>query len=201
MLLGLALSCVPAAAQSTASQAQAVAAAQPVVATAPASVPVRERDQLTGNWGGARDAAASRGFTFQLELTGFFQGAFSGAPSRAEPSGRVDALISVDASKLGLWPGLGFNTHVESAFGNIPVFRGGALWPTHTGTALPLGARDQVEATSLYLTQRIGSAATLMIGRSTPSTCWRATRSSADGPRTASSISCSWRPRAASFRR
>jgi porin len=128
-------------------------------------VPLRERDRLTGDWGGARDAAATRGFTFQLELTGFFQGAFSGAPTRAEPAGRFDALISVDASKLGLWRGFGFNTHIESAFGDIPVFRGGALWPTHTGTALPLGARDQIEATSLYVTQRFGSAATLLVGK------------------------------------
>jgi len=163
LLLAVSVSCGPAAAQSTGSAEPTRERAEPAVATAP--VALRDRERLTGDWGGARDAAASRGFTFQLELTGFFQGAFSGAPTRAEPAGRVDALISVDASKLGLWRGLGFNTHIESAFGDIPVFRGGALWPTHTGTALPLGARDQVEATSLYVTQRIGSAATLMVGK------------------------------------
>jgi porin len=165
LLLGLAMWCEPAAAQSTGSTAQPAAPAQQGDATAPAPVPVRDRERLTGDWGGARDAAANRGFTFQVELTGFFQGALSGAPTRAEPSSRVDALISVDASKLGLWRGLGFNTHIESAFGDIPVFRGGALWPTHTGTALPLSARDRVEATSLYVTQRIGRAATLMVGK------------------------------------
>ena len=161
LLLVVSVSCVPAAAQSTGSGAPSPDRAQP----APVPVPVRDRDRLTGDWGGAREAAAARGLTFQVELTGFFQGAFSGAPSRAEPAGRVDALVSVDASKLGLWRGFGFNTHIESAFGDIPVFRGGALWPTHAGTALPLGARDQVEATSLYVTQRIGSTATLMVGK------------------------------------
>ena len=40
-------------------------------------------------------AAAARGLTFQVELTGFFQGAFSGAPSHAEPAGRVDSVTSV----------------------------------------------------------------------------------------------------------
>jgi porin len=144
------------------------ASAPPARPLQPADAPatsLAERDRLTGNWGGARDDLAGRGVTFQLELTGFFQSALAGAPAREATAGRVDALVTLDGGKLGLWSGFGFNVHVESVVGDIPVFRGGALWPGSAGTALPLDKRGEVVATSLYFTQRLGASGSLLIGK------------------------------------
>jgi porin len=124
------------------------------------------RDRFTGDWGGARDGLAARGIDVQFEVTGFVQGTMSGTgDDNTEPGGRIDALVNFDTARLGLWRGSGFRTHVETAFGDMPAFRNGAVLPMHAATMLPLGRRDEVVATSLYFTQRFGRTANLMLGR------------------------------------
>jgi porin len=125
-----------------------------------------DRERLTGDWGGARDTAERRGVTFQIEATGFAQDMFAGdGPDQAEGGARFDALVNVDTGKLGWWDGGGFRTHLESRFGDIPIFRAGALWPMSTGTSLPLGDPNRFVLTSIYYTHRFGAATVLMAGR------------------------------------
>jgi len=72
------------------------------------------RDKLTGDWGGTRGWLADHGVTSQLEMTGFYQGLFSGSGHSAfEPGARIDALLNFDSGKLGLWEGGGLHTHLE----------------------------------------------------------------------------------------
>lgn len=146
--------------------AAAVSATEPPAqAPAPPSPPA-EREGLSGDWGGHRDQLASRGLTLQFELTGYAQGMFAGdGPDQAEGGARMDAFVNLDTEKLGLWKGGGLRTHLESRFGHIPVFRGGALWPMSTGTALPLGGPNRLVMSSLFYTQRIGTATMLMAGK------------------------------------
>jgi len=66
-----------------------------------------------------------------------------------EPGARGDLFVNLDTSKLGLWRGSGFRTHVESALGNMPEFRGGALLPMH-GARAGRSSSASLVATSLF---------------------------------------------------
>ena len=125
-----------------------------------------QRNMLTGNWGGLRNQLLEKGVKLNLEFTEYYQGMFSGEGNDDfEFGGRADALVDFDTEKLGLWNGGGFHTHLTYRFGEIPVFRGGALWPPSTGSILPLGKEDDVVGTSLYLSQRFGGSASLILGK------------------------------------
>jgi porin len=149
----------------SAAHAQPASTTVPPADTAPAPTLIR-REQLTGDWGGGRTTAAARGVTFQIELTGFVQDLLAGDGKDAAESGaRFDALVNFDTGKLGLWQGGGFRTHLEARTGEIPTFRGGALWPMSTGTLLPLGGPDRFVLSSLYYTHRLGKATSLLAGK------------------------------------
>jgi len=79
--------------------------------------------------------------------------------------GRIDALFSFDTKKLGLWEGGGFNTHLTYRSGNLPASRGGALMPVSTGSIVPFDQKDNLVATSIYLSQRLGDSGSLLIGK------------------------------------
>jgi porin len=120
--------------------------------------------RLTGDWGGARTDLASKGFALKGDVTGYFQG---GTIDGTEPSasGRFDVFSDLDFGKMGLIKGLGFHFHGEIRFGDPRASFGGALWPSNVGAALPLAPADQFVASSLYLTQAIGSRSVLMFGK------------------------------------
>jgi porin len=112
--------------------------------------------------------------SLRLWATGFYQGQWSGEAGTFTSEdgrgtsfltgGRLDALIDLDTTKLGLWRGGGFHAHLELEGGRVPGFRGGALWPVNTGAVLPLGSPEQLEATSLYYSQRWGGTS-LLVGK------------------------------------
>ncbi|WP_071778239.1 carbohydrate porin [Cyanobium sp. PCC 7001] len=60
--------------------------------------------------------------------------------------------------------GGGFHAHLELEGGRIPAFRGGALWPVNAAAILPLGSQDELQATSLYYSQRWGGTS-LLVGK------------------------------------
>lgn len=125
-----------------------------------------QRDTLTGNWGGARDQLVEKGVKLDLEFTEYYQGMFSGdGNDDFESGGRGDILGSFDTTKLGLWGGGGLHTHLTYRFGDLSAFRGGALWPVSTGSILPLDEKDRLAATSIYLSQRFGDSASMLIGK------------------------------------
>ena len=124
------------------------------------------RDTLGSDWGGFRDALGQYGIRFDLWATGFYQDLLEGAGNDdGDFSGRVDLMINGDTGKLGLWQGGGLHAHVTYRGGDLPGFRGGALFPVHTSGVLPLGGSDDVVATSLYMSQRFGDATRLMLGK------------------------------------
>ena len=119
-----------------------------------------------GDWGGFRSTLAAHGIGFDLESTHFYQGMFSGTGrDDFDYGGRLDAFFNADTGKLGLWDGGGLRTHLEYRYGGLGGFRGGALWPTHTGGVLPLSAADEIVASSLYLTQKFGDRVSVMLGK------------------------------------
>lgn len=125
-----------------------------------------QRETLTGNWGGYRDQLVEKGVKFDLEFTEYYQGLFSGdGNDDFEFGSRADALVDVDTTKLGLWSGGGLHTHLTYRFGDLQAFRGGALWPVNTGSILPLDEENSLVASSLYLSQRLGNSANLLLGK------------------------------------
>lgn len=129
------------------------------------------RSSLTGDWGGARTRLAEDGASLRLYATGFYQGQWSGDPGSFSKNGqgndfftggRIDALLDLDTSRMGLWRGGGFHLHLELEGGRLPGFRGGALWPVNTGAVLPLGSEEEVVASSLYYSQRWGGTSLLL---------------------------------------
>jgi len=123
-------------------------------------------DRLTGDWGGLRSDLAAHGLTLDVESTHFYQGLLGGTGNKDfDYGGRVDAFFNVDTGKLGLWEGGGIRTHVEYRYGELGGSRGGALWPTNSSSVLPLGVEDELVATSIYLTQKLGDSASLMLGK------------------------------------
>lgn len=122
--------------------------------------------KLTGDWGGFRRSLAEQGLSLDLEHTQFYQGLLSGdGYDDWDLGGRVDAFFNIDTGKFGLWQGGGLRTHSEYRYGDLRGRQGGALWPVNTGTVLPLGAADQIVASSIYLTQSIGKNINFMLGK------------------------------------
>ncbi|UCD91132.1 MAG: carbohydrate porin [Desulfobacterales bacterium] len=125
-----------------------------------------KRDTLTGNWGGSRDQLVEKGVKLDIEFTEYYQGMFSGdGNDDFEFGGRADILGNLDTKKIGLWDGGGLHTHLTYRFGDLPAFRGGALWPVSTGSILPLDEKDSMVASSLYLSQRLGNSASILLGK------------------------------------
>ena len=183
-----------------------LAAASPVHAQAPNDGGPPQspwtRDTLGGDWGGMRSAFGQQGIRFDFWATGFYQDMFKGTGNDGAGFGaRADLLINGDSDKLGHWEGGGLHAHLTYRGGDLPAFRGGALFPVHTSGLLPVGGKDEVVASSLYVSQRFGDATRVMLGKITSSTSWPAIRSSAVGAPTASGTWPSSRRRPASCRR
>jgi porin len=124
------------------------------------------RETLGGDWGGMRSALGQQGIRFNLWATGFYDDMLKGSGNADGGFGvRADLLINGDTGKLGLWQGGGLHAHVTYRGGDLSGFRGGALLPVHTSGVLPLGGKDDVVATSLYMSQRFGDATRLMLGK------------------------------------
>ena len=147
-----------------------LAAASPVQAQAPNddSPPPSPwtRDTLGGDWGGMRSALGQQGIRVNFWTTGFYQDMFKGSGNDDGGfGGRADLLINGDTGKLGLWQGGGLHAHVTYRGGDLPGFRGGALFPVNTSGLLPVGGEDKVVATSLYVSQRFGDATRVVLGK------------------------------------
>jgi porin len=151
-----------------------LAAASPAQAQAPnedtpppsPSPSLSTRDTLGGDWGGIRSALGQHGIRFDFWATGFYQDMLEGRDNEDGGfGGRADLLINGDTGKLGLWQGGGLHAHLTYRGGDLPGFRGGALFPVHTSGLLPLGGEDKVVATSLYMSQRFGADTRVMLGK------------------------------------
>jgi porin len=150
----------------------ALVLALPFDSSAQSSAPPAEaesvwtRDNLGGDWSGLRSGLAQHGVQYDFWITAFYQGLFAGdGDDDFDFGGRVDLLINGSTEKLGLWQGGGLHAHLTYSGGSLQGFRGGALWPVNTSVELPLGTKDELVATSLYVSQRVGESTRLMLGK------------------------------------
>lgn len=123
-------------------------------------------DRLTGDWGGFRTRLAERGFTIDLESTHYYQGLLSGSGSQSfDYGGRIDALLSLDTGRFGLWEGGALRTHTEYRYGDLNARLGGALLATDAGLVFPTGDDDEWVLSSIHFEQRFGDRLSLLLGR------------------------------------
>lgn len=127
------------------------------------------RSALTGDWSGARSSLADKGITLDIRHTSFYQGLAAGTGNKDfEYGGKFDVLIDLDSSKMGLWDGGGFRSHLEYSHGKLPANLGGTLFATNTALYFPVGVPEELEATSLNYTQQVGESSTIAIGKFNP---------------------------------
>lgn len=126
-----------------------------------------DRDQLSGDWGGARTWLQDHGITLRPRLTQFFQGMPSGAGDHAgEYGGKADLLVNADLEKLGLWSGLSLTIHAEYNFGESVNGLGGVVVPVNTALYFPgMEGADSFDLSSVYFVQTFGESATLAVGK------------------------------------
>jgi len=124
---------------------------------------------LTGDWGGARSSLVDKGVTLDVRYTSFYQGLVSGTGREGfEYGGKADAFINFDSQKMGLWEGGGFRSHLEYSHGDLETNLGGALFATNTALYWPVGMPEELVATSLYFTQKVGSRSNIALGKFNP---------------------------------
>jgi len=129
-----------------------------------------ERSTLTGDWGGARSSLVDNGVTLDLRHTTTYQGLLSGTSYGANPDfgNKIDAFVVLNSEKMGLWEGGGFVAHLDYRYGNAPSSYGGAIFATNAMLYWPGNTADELEATSLFFTQKVGDKASFAIGKFNP---------------------------------
>jgi porin len=157
----------------------AQAPAQPIASAQPITAEVKQSQAAIPSIAPDFKQQLERlGVKLDLSLTGFAQGQATGSDASAainaltkratstgtDGSGRLDALLELDSSRLGLWRGGHINAHVEVEGGGLPGWRGGAFWPVNTAAILPLTDPGQWSLSSLYLRQRWGGTR-VMVGK------------------------------------
>ena len=124
---------------------------------------------LTGDWGGSRSTLADNGVSLDFRHTSFYQGLASGTGNKDfEYGGKFDVFINLDSSKMGLWEGGGIRTHIEYSHGDLATNIGGTLFATNTALYWPVGAPEEVVATSLNFTQKVGEKSSIAVGKFNP---------------------------------
>jgi porin len=145
-----------------------LATALPVLGDDAAEHGIWTRDKLLGDIGGLRSALGEHGIGVNLRLSQYYQGVTSGGvDTNAEYGGTMDYIVNVDGHKLGLWPGLLFNLHATTRFGNDVLADAGGLTLPNTGLMYPLpGDYDDTQVTGLLAMQTLaGGRATAAFGK------------------------------------
>ncbi len=126
-----------------------------------------QRDNLTGDWGGARSWLKENGINLILKFTQFYQGLTKGEGNPDfEYGGKADIMLNADLSKLGLWNGLSLTVHAEYNFGNSVNGESGTMVPVNTALFFPgISGANAYDLSSVYLTQKFGSSVSLLFGK------------------------------------
>lgn len=127
------------------------------------------RSTLSGDWNGARTNLANNGVSFDLRSSSFYQGLAAGTGTKSyQYGGKIDAFINFDSQKMGLWQGGGFRSHIEYSYGDAPTNLGGAIFAINTALYWPVDSPEQIVATSLYFTQKLGEKSSIAVGKFNP---------------------------------
>src|SRR3954454_23736207 len=80
---------------------------------------VDTREELTGDWGGARTRLKERGITLEGSWTQFYQAVVGGGLQRGgEYGGKIILRASFDTGRLKFWPNGTFNLLLSTRYGD-----------------------------------------------------------------------------------
>jgi porin len=112
------------------------------------------RSTLTGDWGGTRNEWASKGVTFDVNLTQVGQSVISGGKNQGwEYTGRGNLTLNIDTQKLGLWPGGFFKIEVEGNYNKPINLDTGAIMPVNTNQMFPTPGKRELNVPEIAFTQ------------------------------------------------
>ena len=112
---------------------------------------------------------ADHGVSVDIRYTAFYQGLASGTGDKRYSFGdKLDAFINLDSSQFGLREGGGFRSHIEYSSDNAPTNLGGAIFATNTALYWPADTPNELVATSLYFTQKMGDRSSIALGKFNP---------------------------------
>ncbi len=125
--------------------------------------------QPPSNWLARRAWLAEHGVSVDYRYTAFYQGLASGTgDTDYKYGGKSDLFINLDSSYFGLRKGGGFRSHFEYSHGDAPTNLGGAIFGVNTALYWPTDTPDELVATSLYFTQKVGDKSSIAIGKFNP---------------------------------
>ncbi len=124
-----------------------------------------DRDQLTGDWFGARSGLAEKGLTFDLYGTQFYQGvAAGGVEQEGEYGGKFDYLVHLNGSQIGM-TGLFVDLHGESRLGDTVNQGDGLLAPSNIAMNFPADTGDLTALTGVKITQALSENFAVFAGK------------------------------------
>jgi porin len=124
------------------------------------------RSTLTGDWGGSRNDLASRGITFDANVTQIGQGVLSGGKNGAwEYGGRGDLTFRLDTQKAGLWPGGFLTVELEGNWSQGVNGKTGALVPVNTNQLFPIPGGTNVGLPAWNFAQFLSTYAGVTFGK------------------------------------
>lgn len=116
--------------------------------TAQPEADLLHREELTGDWDGARARAEERGATLDVSVTQFYQAvADGGVETGSEYNGTAQARLELDLGKLAGWDRWSAEVKYEVRFGGPLLGGTGALNPVNTSAIVP-GADGTVDSLS-----------------------------------------------------
>jgi porin len=143
------------------------ASATDISSSADSSNSLLDRPTLTDNWFGERGAMNEAGVDFRLEWSQFYQGLVQGEGSDPwQYGGKIDALLKLDLSKIGLWSGLSLAAQGDLNYGDNVNYFGGSLIPVNAALLFPgdSGA-DRSDLMALTLTQNFDDMVSVTVGK------------------------------------
>ncbi len=96
------------------------------------------RQQMFGDWGGARSGLACRGIVADLQLTQFYQDVTSGGTAQTDRyGGKLDYQFTFLGEQLGINEGFFAMLHAETRFGNDVILDAVGFSPVNTNMLYP----------------------------------------------------------------
>jgi porin len=122
----------------------------------PATKSTREidpREELTGDWGGARTKLKERGITLEGSWTQFYQAVVGGGLQRGgEYGGKITLRASFDTGRLKFWPNGTFNLLVATRYGDSAAPLTGSILTVNSGLVNPAASGTVTALIALYYT-------------------------------------------------
>ncbi len=124
------------------------------------------RQQLFGDWHGARSGLAGHGIIADLQHTQFYQGVSSGGVRQADAyGGKLDYMFTFLGEPLGLNKGFTAIMHAETRYGEAVNADAGALALPNTNMLYPLPGENDTAVTGLLLMQALNERVALTAGK------------------------------------